>query len=241
MGVMGLFLMTQPALAKEKNFPRARIVEPFLEIHTGPGRDYPVFYIAEKGEEVFLMKKRTDWFKIRLFGGQEGWVHHKEVDKTIQASGYQKSWSERFYDKYIDGRLQSGFAWGVFDEDSALYVRTTYRFTEGFSIENSLGFASGDFSDTNLYLLGLVITPWQGKWFSLNGTVGGGLVETRPADILINAKSESFKTAYAGIGFSAPLVRRLFLRGDLRNYTLFISPKRSREVREYTLGVIFEF
>ncbi len=240
-GVMTLCLLAQPASAKEKNYPRAKVVEPFLEIHTGPGRGYPVFYIAEKNEEIFLMKKRTDWFKVRLFSGQEGWVHYKEVDKTIQASGYQKGWSERFYDQYIDGRLQTGFAWGVFDEDSALYVRTAYRFTEGLSFESSLGFASGDFGDTNLYLVGLVITPWQGSWFSVNGTIGGGLVETRPAAILINAKSENFKTAYAGIGFSAPLVRRLSLRGDLRNYTLFLSPKRSRDVREYTLGLIFEF
>jgi len=241
MGVMTLILLAQPASAKEKRYPRAKVMEPFLEIHTGPGRGYPVFYIAEKSEEVFLMKRRTDWFKVRLFSGQEGWVHYKEVDKTLQASGYQKGWSERFYDNYIDGRLKAGWAWGVFDEDSALYVRAAYRFTDGLSAETSLGFASGDFGDTNLYLAGLVITPWRGRWFAINGTIGGGLVEIRPADILINAKNENFKTAYAGVGFSAPLKRRLSLRGDFRNYTLFVSPKRSREVKEYSLGVIFEF
>jgi len=240
-GVMILILMAQPVSAKEKRYPRARVTAPFLEIHTGPGRHYPVFYIAEKNEEVFLMKKRTDWFKVRLFSGQEGWVHYKEIDKTIQASGYQKSWSERFYDNYIDGRLQAGWAWGVFDEDSAIYVRAAYRFTEGLSAETSLGFASGDFRDTNLYLAGLVITPWRSRWFSINGTIGGGLLDTRPDDILINVKNENFKAAYAGVGFSAPLKRRLALRGDFRNYTLFISPKRNREVREYSLGVIFGF
>ncbi len=241
MGVIALILMAQPVSAAEKRYPRAKVMAPFLEIRTGPGRYYPVFYIAEKGEDVFLMKKRTDWFKVRLFSGQEGWVHYREIDKTIQASGYQKGWSERFYDNYIDGRLEAGWAWGVFDENSAIYVRTAYRFTEGLSAETSLGFASGDFEDSNLYLVGLVITPWRGRWFSINGTIGGGLIETRPADILINVKNESFKAAYAGVGFSAPLKRRLALRGDFRNYTLFISPKRNRDVREYSLGVIFEF
>lgn len=221
--------------------PRATVLEPFLEIRTGAGRSYPVFYIAEKGETVVLLKQRTDWMKIRLSRGQEGWVHLDEIEKTLRSSDYQKGWRERFYDEHIDGRLQAGWAWGAFEDDNVLYVRTSYSLTEVVSVEGSLGFASGAFGDTRLYLGGLVLTPWRGQWFFLNGTLGGGWIQTRPADVLINVKKDDFPTAYAGVGFSAPLFRRLALRGDFRNYILFINPKKNREFQEYSLGLIFAF
>lgn len=239
-GLMTL-LMAETSWAKERVHPRATVLEPFLEIRTGAGRSYPVFYIAEKDEVVVLLKQRTDWIKVALSGGQEGWVHQDEIEKTLRGSDYQKGWRERFYDEHIDGRLQAGWAWGTFDGDNALYVRTSYLLTEAVSVEGSLGFASGAFGDTRLYLGGLVMTPWRGQGFVLNGTLGGGWVQTHPADVLINVKKDDFPAVYAGLGFSTPLFRRLALRGDFRNYTLFINPKRNREFQEYSLGLIFAF
>ncbi|MFQ5543010.1 MAG: SH3 domain-containing protein, partial [Nitrospiria bacterium] len=202
--------------AKEQSDARAKVVEPFLELHTGPGRSYPVFYIAEKGEAIFLMKRRTDWYKVQLFNGQEGWVYRDEVAKTLRASGYQKGWGERFYDAYIDSRLKAGWSGGQFEGDSALYLRLSYFLAGALSVEASLGRVSGDLGETNLFLGGLMVTPWKGQWLSLYGTMGGGGIRTSPARLLVNAKKDNFTSAYAGIGFSAPLFRRLFLRGDFR-------------------------
>lgn len=237
----GLLMVASPAFAKEKVYPSAVVIEAFLEIHVGPGRSYPVFYIAEKGERISLLKRRTDWYKVRLPRGQEGWVHRDEVAKTIQNSGYQKNWSERLFDNYIEDQLKLGWAWGIFDNDTVIYIRSAYAFTEALSGELNLGFASGPFSGTDLYLAGLTITPWRGKWFSLNGSLGGGLIQTNPANLLINAKSEEFPTAYAGIGFAAPLFRGLSLRGDFRRFTLLIDTERISAVEEYSLGVMFNF
>lgn len=239
--MMGLIVMTSPTFGNEKDDPRAAVVEPFLEIHTGPGRSYPVFYIAEKGEEILLIKRRTDWFKVRLLRGQVGWVHRHEIDLTIRGSGYLKSWGDSIYDDYVENHLALGWGWGTFEKDNVLYVRINYLLNEVLSVEGNVGFASGDLGETNLYLGGLVMTPWKGSWFSLNGTLGGGLIETSPASLLVNVEKDSFPAAYAGVGFSAPLFRRLSIRGDFRNMTLFIDPKQIQEIQEYSLGVIFNF
>ncbi len=236
-----MLFAVDPVSAKEEAHPKAKVVEPFLELHSGPGRSYPVFYIAEKGEVLLLLKRRTDWYKVQLFNGQEGWVHRDEVAKTLQASGHQKGWGERFYDTHIDGRLKAGWSGGQFEGDPALFLRLSYFLAGVLSVEASLGRVSGDLGDTDLYLGGLVITPWRGLWFSLYGTIGGGRIRTSPARLLVNASKDNFSTAYAGIGFSAPLFRHLFLRGDFRNYTLFISPERNREFREVTLGLTVGF
>src|SRR5690606_34834430 len=50
------------------------VEDPYLELHTGPGRGYPVFQIAERGERVELIRRRTDWFQVRLPRGEVGWV-----------------------------------------------------------------------------------------------------------------------------------------------------------------------
>lgn len=227
--------------ADTKHFQRAKVMEPFLEIHTGPGESYPVFYIAEKDEVIFLMKKRTDWFKVRLFKGQEGWAHRDEIGKTLRASGYKPGWGERFYERYLRDALEGGWRGGFFEDDPSLFVRLAYRLAEALSAEISLGKASGDLGDTDLYLAGVVLTPWTGRWFSVNGAMGGGLIKTAPAQLLVNAKSDRFETAYAGVGFSAPLLKRLALRGEFRHYTLFVSPKRNRAFQEMSLGLNFSF
>ena len=51
------------------------IQDPYLEFHTGPGRGYPIFYVVDRGEEVSLLRRRTDWIKVRSDRGREGWVH----------------------------------------------------------------------------------------------------------------------------------------------------------------------
>jgi hypothetical protein len=235
---MGFLILATPVFAKEE---AVQVIEPFLEIHTGPGKSYPVFYVGEKGEDVFLLKRRTDWYKVRLRNGQEGWVHLLKIDLTLRASGFQKGWIERIYDKYISKRFMMGWGGGTFGGDPILMLRAAYSFTEVLALEGGVGMATGDLGGTDIFQGGLLITPWKGPWFSLYGAIGGGRVQASPTSLLINASNESFSTAYGGIGFSAPLFRRLFLRGDFRNFSLFINPKRTREVQEYTLGLSFGF
>ena len=59
-----------------KELRKVAVAEPYVELHTGPGRGYPVFYIAERGETVELLKQRTDWIKLRTARGVEGWAHN---------------------------------------------------------------------------------------------------------------------------------------------------------------------
>ena len=52
------------------------VLDPFLEMRTGPGRGYPVFHIAEEGDSIEIDKRRTDWCRPtdhrRYIGGASG-------------------------------------------------------------------------------------------------------------------------------------------------------------------------
>ena len=45
------------------------VVEPYVEMHTGPGRGYPVFYVAEQGSSIKIIKRRTHWFLVETDQG----------------------------------------------------------------------------------------------------------------------------------------------------------------------------
>src|SRR5262249_60332169 len=65
-------LVACPVWADENE--RVQVADPYLELHTGPGRGYPIFDIAERGERVEILMRHTDWFMVRHERGQEGWV-----------------------------------------------------------------------------------------------------------------------------------------------------------------------
>ena len=63
------------------------MVEAFVEMRTAPGRGYPVFYVAERGELITLLKRKTDWIKLRNFRGVEGWAHIDDIGRTVDEAG----------------------------------------------------------------------------------------------------------------------------------------------------------
>jgi uncharacterized protein YgiM (DUF1202 family) len=57
---------------------RVQVADAFLELHTGPGRGYPVFHVAARGEWVAITLRHTDWFQVRTDKGVEGWVLRRQ-------------------------------------------------------------------------------------------------------------------------------------------------------------------
>lgn len=217
------------------------MVEPFLEIHTGPGVGYPIFYVAEQGEKILLLKRRTDWYRVRLSNGKEGWAYRSEIEKTLLAQGNQKGLMDRIYDDYLANRMETGWGAGTFGGNPSLYVRATYILTDVLSLEGNADFISSDLGTTQLYQVGIVVTPWKWRWLSVSGTLGGGIGYSAPSSLIVGVTQKSFEDAYAGIGLSVPLVRNLFIQGDFRNHTIFMGTENIKEFQEYTLGLSFRF
>ena len=92
---LSLLLLLSAAIVSlahaDDNYLAVKVVEPFIELHTGPGRGYPTFYIAERGVSVEAMMKRTDWIKVRINKGtpreKEGWVSIEQMAKTLGPNG----------------------------------------------------------------------------------------------------------------------------------------------------------
>src|SRR5205085_51859 len=71
-------LLSPPARAADAPLERLQVTDPYLELHTGPGRGYPVFFVVAREEWVAVELRYTDWFKVRTDAGKEGWVHRRQ-------------------------------------------------------------------------------------------------------------------------------------------------------------------
>ena len=143
-------LVVHPALADESN-ERVLVADPYLELHTGPGRGYPIFDIAERGERVEILKRHTDWFKVRTARGMEGWVSRPQMEATLTEAGEKKTFRDVLFDDYLARRMEFGFSFGRLSHDPLLAAYAGYRLHENFVAELTLAQSAGDFSTTSLY------------------------------------------------------------------------------------------
>ena len=83
--VLQLFLAA-PVLAADES-RTVTVADPFLEMHTGPGGGYPIFHVVDRGDNVDVLKQRTEWYLVRTDKGKEGWVERAQMELTLQPDG----------------------------------------------------------------------------------------------------------------------------------------------------------
>src|SRR6202521_619479 len=96
------------------------VAEPYLEMHSGPGRGFPVVYVVGRDEIVTVLYSRTDWFKVRAPRGQEGWARRSELALTKLESGEPAPIPP--YPDFATHRWEIGAGYGVFNHQ---YLVTT--------------------------------------------------------------------------------------------------------------------
>jgi uncharacterized protein YgiM (DUF1202 family) len=87
------------------------VTDPYLEMHSGPGRGFPVVYVVGRDEFVTVLYSRTDWFKVRAPHGDEGWVRRAELARTLLESGDPAPIPP--YPEFASHRWELGAGYGV--------------------------------------------------------------------------------------------------------------------------------
>ena len=60
--------------AEGKAFYKVRIADPFIELHTGPGAGYPIFYVVDRGTEVSVIRRKNRLVsESKTNDGKTGW------------------------------------------------------------------------------------------------------------------------------------------------------------------------
>ncbi len=220
---------------------RVQITEAYIELRTGPGRGFPVFFVASRDEWIEIELRRTDWYRVRTDGGKTGWVSRQQLETTLTAAGGRKSFRDILLDDYLTRRVQMGFGWGRFKSEPMLKLWSSYRLSETLSVEGTLGQVQGVFSGTDFWHLNLIAEPWSDRRFSPFAGVGFGKFKNIPNQSLIGAQSTNAKLAGGLVGVRYHLSDRFVIRADYSLYTAFVADTRSLEYRAFTAGFSFFF
>lgn len=218
-----------------------RVADPFLELHTGPGRGYPVFFVVERGQTVSVELRRTDWFRVRAAGGQVGWVPRRQLEATLTEGGIAKSFRDILLDDYLARRVEFGGGGGQFGGEPVIKLWLGLRLAETVSVELAGGQVQGTFSGTDFWHLGLALEPWAHQRLSPYVGVGIGTFRNIPNRSLVDATVTNAKLAQATAGLRWYISDRLVVRAETTLYTAFVADQRSSEYRSATLGLAFFF
>ena len=230
-----------PAGSGLRSAERLQVNDPFLEMHTGPGRGYPVFHVVERRQWISVELRRTDWYRVRSEGGQVGWVPRKQLENTLTDAGVGKTFRDLVVDDYLGRRVEMGGAYGRFQSEPMLKLWTQYRLADAVGIELSLGQVQGVFSGTDFWALSLTSEPWSDQRLSPFFSVGLGKFKNIPNASLVNAVPVDAKLAHATVGLRWYLAERFVARVDASLYTAFVADSRSIEYRAFTAGIAFFF
>jgi hypothetical protein len=236
LGAMAL-AMTPARAARE--LLQLFVTQPYLELHTGPGRGYPVTQVVARGESVDVLFRRTDWFKVRTERGVEGWASARELQLATLADGSQFQVKMGDRAGFASHRWEAGIFAGDYAGATLIAAFGALSITDNLKIEVGASQYTGNVSDGELVEIGLahVFMPeWR---FSPLVDLGTGYRWVQPKATLATPVDRSDEVGYYGVGARFYLTRRFFLRGDFRKYVVFTRTNTNEVNEEWRLGFGF--
>jgi hypothetical protein len=206
-------LNVETALAKQ---PLVQLVvtQPFLEMHSGPGRGFPVIYVVARDEVVTVLYSRTDWYRVRAAGGQEGWARRDDLARTEMMSGDPAPIPP--YPDFATHRWELGAGYGVFNHENLVTAWGDFGLTDSLDAELVVQQAFGTIDNRFITTLGLRHTfiP-EFKWISPTAGIGFGwqyVKDREPPAPLQNSN----QMAYISLGARGFITRRFMWRASMK-------------------------
>ena len=220
----------------EENYMQLQVSDAYIDIYTGPGRGYPVFYVAEKSEWLKVIKRRTDWFQVKTSRQQLGWIKLADISKLSDHSGEAVIINDGSIDDYLNRRWEFGFGLSDFGGAEALNFRLGYRLTKNITTEFNLTQAVGDFSESQLYSLSINHQPFPEWWASPFWGLGVGKLNTTPKSTIVESDDRSDDTLQMTLGLQKYLSRNFALRVEYINHNVMTNRDTNEDINEWKAG-----
>ncbi|MFC6633579.1 outer membrane beta-barrel protein [Microbulbifer taiwanensis] len=209
---------------------------PYVNIYTGPGRGYPIFHVAEYGEKLWLLKRRTDWVKVYAHRDKSGWVRIVDLQEVYGEDGELVRVPLPDFSDVDSQHFHLGFSYGDFAGASSMGATLGYRFTANLSAELRATQAVGDFSDSQTYQVAVLHQPFPRWKLSPYFMLGTGINITTPNATIVATEDRRDTAMLTGLGVKTYLSRRFALRAEYANHYLLTSREENQEIVEWKLG-----
>ena len=227
-GMLDLFGDDQPL--------NVQVADPYIELHTGDGEGYPIFHVEEQGAQIEILKRKTDWFKVRTSNGKEGWVAREQLVRTLTPDGEHLEIHDAGKKEFTFHRWEMGAMGGDFENADVMTVYGGFFFTPNLSAEVSASKIFPEFSDADMIDASILVHPFPGWRISPFFSVGTGLVRTDPDTTLAQESDRTDQLAHVGVGIRVYLARRFIFRAQYKNYVIFEGTDNNQEIDEWKAG-----
>ena len=238
-----IVLLISPAVTLEAaaEYRSVAIADPYIEMHTGPGRGYPVFHVVDRGETVDIIKRRTDWFLVRAANGKEGWVNRAQMEQTLQSDGEKFTLRRGSLEDFTNARWETGLLAGDFGGANIVSLYGSYSLNPNVSVEVWGSQILGNVSNGWMASANVVHEAFPDWRVSPFLTLGAGYIRTEPKSTIVPVEDRNDQVGHVGAGFRVYITRRFLLRAEYKSYVVFTSRDENEEIEEWKAGFAFFF
>ncbi len=215
------------------------IADPFIELHTGPGPGYPIFHVIDRGAEIEVLMRKTQWYRIRSSTGIEGWVDRDQLQQTLTPGGSQLQLSEFSADDFEQRDWELVVTTGELEDAPVISVAGAYAFTKNLAAELGFSHSVGTVSSSTIPKTNLLMQPLPEWSYSPFFTLGFGRIQVKPSATLVDPADRNNNLGQIGFGFKKFLSRQFVLRAEINQYVIFSASNErddNEEIGEWKLG-----
>ena len=229
-------------VAGEKQRLRLSIVEPYLEIHTGPANGYPIHFVAQRGEVIEILKRRTEWYKVRIQVDSRrqktGWVHADDIANTIAVDTKAIAQEHPRLKRNYDPKFSAGFSVGQFSNADIVGGLINYALSQTAAVELYVNEYFG-LDEEGLFAGGqLIYQPWRIWRLSPLVSIGYGYVERDFKGSLIQQSDLEDNFLQTGSGIDLHLSDRYRLRFEYKHLNILTSTDDNKELEAWSLNFV---
>jgi len=226
-----------PADAKYQ--PEVVVSDPYIDLHTGPGRGYPIFYVAAQGDRITILKEQTEWYKVRTPRGKEGWVNVSQMSSTLDLDGQVIDFPQYGLEEFGKRRWTFGFGAGDFGGARILSATGAFALTSNISFELVGSQVLGDYSDGYMGTASIVMSPFPEWRVSPFFEISSGMINVNPQTTVVQSEDRTDEIAHAGVGADVYLSKRFIFRAEYKRHTVLTSRDDNEEIDEWIAGFSF--
>jgi SH3-like domain-containing protein len=239
--VLLLWSLHPAALLAASDGGRVIVEDPYIEFRSGPGRGFPVFHVVDRGEAVLLLRRRTDWIKVRGHDGTEGWVNRGQLERTLSPDGEPVTLPGASPESRTEHRWEAGLMTGDFDGANMVATQAAWVATPKLHVRADVSHLLGDYSNGWLAAAGIAHVFMPHRRISPLVGIGGGVLHIEPRATLVMPEDRTDTAAYAGIGLRGYLTNRFLLQAEYRQFVVFTSRDDNEEIDAWTVSFAYYF
>ncbi len=185
-----------------------QVADPFIELHSGPGRGFPVVDVVERGGAIEVHQRHTDWFRVSTPRGRLGWVHRTQLVRTLFPGGEPVVVADAGAAEYSRRRVEISAMGGDLDGANLASLGVGLRLGRHLLAEAHVERAFGQLANLTLLGGGIVHQLFPDWRISPYFGIGFGAITIEPSTAVVQPQDRDEQYAAVALGLQAYVARR---------------------------------